>query len=79
MLTQEKTTKHDNDKLKKKSLFTLCYSTSVCPVCVLGDTSGGLQYILNCHTAAPVNTMGLMAHRQPVSAHPTLFIYLIVA
>lgn len=78
MVTQEKQQNMTMTSWRKSPLLH-CVTPPLFDLCVLGDTSGGLQYISNCHTTAPVNTMGLMVHRQPVSSHPTLFIYLIVA
>lgn len=75
MLTQEK---EQNMMLTswRKSPFLHCVNTPLFALCVLGDASGGLQYILNCHTAAPVNTVGLAAHSQPARTQHYLSIVL---
>lgn len=75
MLTQEK---QQNMTVTswRKSPFLHCVNPPLFALCVLGDTSGGLQYIVNCHTTAPVNTVGLMAHRQPAHTQHYLSILL---
>lgn len=61
------------DQQKRKTPFLLCVNPPPFALCVLGDTSGGLQYLLTCHTMAPIKTLGLMANMQPARAQNTIY------